>query len=169
MWLRMMFRLQNTSLRSMIQPKRKGRHSLRSEYAVLLEVPRVRHSTIGGRVDGPRPHWLVRPMLMRHPGARLAGHCEWTLGVNVQEMRLGRAPDCSQQEPGMQEICGYLYDTIQCQRNATWKSSRLQSTRAWYARDMWLSVWCHTFINALPKHTDRTTDRSQVVEEHRAL
>jgi hypothetical protein len=35
-------------LRSMIQPKRKGRHSLRSESAVLLEVPRVRHSTIGG-------------------------------------------------------------------------------------------------------------------------
>jgi hypothetical protein len=32
-----------------IQPKRKGRHSLRSESAVLLEVPRVRHSTIGGR------------------------------------------------------------------------------------------------------------------------
>jgi hypothetical protein len=30
-------------------PKRKGRHSLRSESAVLLEVPRVRHSTIGGR------------------------------------------------------------------------------------------------------------------------
>jgi hypothetical protein len=28
-------------LRSMIQPKRKGRHSLRSESAVLLEVPRV--------------------------------------------------------------------------------------------------------------------------------
>jgi hypothetical protein len=36
-------------LGSMIQPKRKGRHSLRSESAVLLEVPRVRHSTIGGR------------------------------------------------------------------------------------------------------------------------
>jgi hypothetical protein len=36
-------------LRSMIQPKRKGRHSLRSESAVLLEVPRVRPSTIGGR------------------------------------------------------------------------------------------------------------------------
>jgi hypothetical protein len=34
-------------LRLNIQPKRKGRHSLRSESAVLLEVPRVRHSTIG--------------------------------------------------------------------------------------------------------------------------
>jgi hypothetical protein len=36
-------------LRSMIQPKRKARHSLRSESAVLLEVPRVRDSTIGGQ------------------------------------------------------------------------------------------------------------------------